>query len=70
MTADGKVKVLALDAGAFNRLCGPLFEILKRNMTVYESYGAAGAAKVRDHQFAVDPLLLFPGAHRSVCSLS
>jgi cAMP-dependent protein kinase regulator len=53
--AVGDVKVLALDAGAFNRLCGPLFEILKRNMSLYDSYGADGAAKEFADQTGVAP---------------
>lgn len=38
VTAVGEVKILGLDKGAFYRLCGPLFEILKRNIDLYSKF--------------------------------
>lgn len=38
VTAMGLVKCVSLDAKAFNRLFGPLMEILKRNMDTYAKY--------------------------------
>lgn len=36
--ADGFVKVLMVERDAFNRVCGPLMDHLKRNLTIYDSY--------------------------------
>lgn len=38
ITAVSKTKCLLLDRGAFKRLLGPLGELLKRNMDLYNSY--------------------------------
>ena len=34
--AVGEVKVLHLDRDSFSRLCGPMFDVLSRNMGQYE----------------------------------
>jgi cAMP-dependent protein kinase regulator len=44
VTAVDDVTVLSLDKPAFYRMCGPLIEILKRNMDVYSKFEEHGAA--------------------------
>jgi len=46
VTASGEVTLLGLDKAAFYRLCGPLVEILKRNIDVYSQFEAHGAHPV------------------------